>query len=141
MKRLLLLSVSLFVFSYGFSQQDTTAVLNALVKMRTALVAKDSVSLKKLLHPSMRFGHSNGWVQTYTEVFRDMSSRFLVYEKMETLSTEIFIEGSYAHVKEKVMVEGKFDGKNFSASLFVLHLWVKTKKGWQLLSRQSAKLS
>jgi len=122
-----------------WAQQDTSKVLQALDQMEKALVAKDSNSLKKLLHPAMQFGHSNGWTQTKFDVINDMSRNYLVYEKIERQSLSISVQKKYAHVKEKVAVEGIFNGASFKLNLFVLQLWVETKKGWQLLSRQSAR--
>lgn len=141
MKRVFFLSFLLFVFCEAFSQRDTSAVLNAVTKLRSSLVTKDTVELRKLLHPSIAFGHSSGWVQTFTEIFSDMRTGFLVYGNLESQSLEISINGQYASVREKIAAEGTRDGKSFKLNLFVLQLWVKTKKGWQLLSRQSTKLS
>jgi hypothetical protein len=121
------------------AQQDTSKVLQAVDQMEKALVAKDSVTLVKLLHPSMVFGHSNGWTQTKTDVLNDMSRKFLIYEKMDRQSLSIATNKKYAHVKERVVVEGNVNGTAFKLTLFVLQLWIETKKGWQLLSRQSAK--
>jgi len=140
MKSNLFLFVSLFIWSAGFSQQDTTEVLKAVKALRYALVEKDSSVLKKLLHADMAFGHSNGWVQTKKEVLKDMKSGYLVYQQIDDQSTAIAINKNYATVKERIAVEGSRDGNAFKLNLFVLQLWVKTKSGWQLLSRQSTKL-
>lgn len=121
------------------AQQDTSKVLQAVDQMEKALVVRDSAALVKLLHPSMVFGHSNGWTQTKSDVLNDMSRKFLIYEKMDRQSLSISINKKYAHVKERVVVEGNVNGTAFKLTLFVLQLWVETKKGWQLLSRQSAK--
>ena len=140
MKRNLFLFVSLFIWSAGFSQQDTTEVLKAVKALMYALVEKDSSVLKKLIHADIAFGHSNGWVQTKKEVLKDMKSGYLVYQQIDDQSTAITISKSYATVKERIAVKGVRDGNSFALNLFVLHWWVKTKSGWQLLSRQSTKL-
>ena len=140
MKRNLFLFVSLFIWSAGFSQQDTTEVLKAVKALRYALVEKDSSVLKKLIHADIAFGHSTGWVQTKKEVLKDMKSGYLVYQQIDDQSTAITISKGYATVKERIAVKGVRDGNSFGLNLFVLHLWVKTKSGWQLLSRQSTKL-
>jgi hypothetical protein len=92
------------------------------------------------LHADIAYGHSNGWVQTKNDVLKDMKSGYLVYQKIDNQSTAIAINKNYATVKERIAVEGMRDGNAFKLNLFVLHLWVKTKSGWQLLSRQSTKL-
>lgn len=121
------------------AQQDSSKVLLAVDQMEKALVAKDSVTLLRLLHPSLVFGHSNGWTQSKSEVLSDMSRRFLIYERIDRQSLSISINKKYAHVKERILVEGNVNGTAFKLTLFVLQLWVDTKKGWQMLSRQSAK--
>ncbi len=138
MKNLFLIILVLYTQAIN-AQQDTSKVLQAVDQMEKALVSKDSLTLVKLLHPSMAFGHSNGWTQSKFDVLNDMSRKFLIYEKMDRLSLSIIMNKKYAHVKEKVMVEGNMNGTAFKLTLFVLQLWVETKKGWQLLSRQSAK--
>ena len=131
MKSLSFLFTLLFIWSAGIAQKDTTEVFKAVNALRYALVEKDSDVLNKLLHTDIAYGHSNGWVQTKHDVLKDMKSGYMVYQK---------INKNYATVKERIAVEGSRDGNAFKLNLFVLHLWVKTKSGWQLLSRQSTKL-
>ena len=140
MKSFSFLFVSLFIWSVGIAQQDTTEVLKAVKALRYALVEKDSDVLKKLLHTDVSYGHSNGWVQTKNDVLKDMKSGYLVYQKIDEQSTSIRINKNFAAVNERIAVEGIRDGNAFKLNLFVMHLWVKTKSGWQLLSRQSTKL-
>jgi len=140
MKSISFLFVSLFIWSVGIAQKDTTEVLKAVKALQYALVEKDADVLNKLLHTDIAYGHSNGWVQTKNDVLKDMKSGYMVYQKIDSQSTAITINKNYATVKERIAVEGTRDGNAFKLNLFVLHLWVKTKSGWQLLSRQSTKL-
>ena len=140
MKRYFVIVVLFFVSGFSYAQQDTSAVLKVVIEMRVSLVQKQEAVLEKLLHPAITFGHSSGWVQGRTDVFRDMKSGFLVYKAYDAQSTEITINGKYATVKERVAVEGNRNGTDFKMNLFVLQLWVKEKKGWKLLQRQSAKI-
>lgn len=140
MKRIAFLFPLLFIYRISIAQQDTTQVLHAVTMMEQALVIKDSVQLEKLLHPDLSYGHSNGWVQSKREVLKDMSTGYLVYWKIENQATAITIKKRYATVKEKVLVEGEVNGSVFKLNLFVLQWWMKTKKGWQLMMRQSTKL-
>lgn len=119
--------------------QDTSAVKHALDRMEQALVEKDSGTIKKLMHPKVLFGHSNGWLQNKTDVLSDMRSGYLVYKQFDRQSLSIQVDGKYAVVKEWLQVKGSTGGKEFNLKLFVLQQWVKTKKGWQLWIRQSAK--
>jgi hypothetical protein len=119
--------------------QDTLAVKQAVERLEKALVDKDSVEIKMLLHKKALFGHSNGWVQNRDEVISDMNRGYLLYQKIDQLSLSIKVDGKFAVVKEWMEVTGKLGGKDFTIKLFVLQQWLRTKKGWQLWIRQSAK--
>lgn len=140
MPRIAFLFPLLFINWIGIAQQDTTQVLQAVTMLERALVIKDSMLLEKLLHPDLAYGHSNGWVQSKSEVLKDMSSGYLVYRKIETQAISITVKKRYATVKEKISVEGEVKGTVFKLNLFVLQWWRKTRKGWQLMMRQSTKL-
>jgi hypothetical protein len=140
MKKLLLSSLFIILCSIVLAQKDTASVLEAVNRLATALVSKDELALKPLLHAELAFGHSNGWVQNRSDVLKDMKSGYLVYRKINRQSIAIESGKKYASVRERIEVEGNRDGNDFKLSIFVLQMWVKTKKGWQLLSRQSTKI-
>lgn len=131
----------LFLTYTVLQAQDTTAVKQVIDRFEEALVKRDSASIRKLLHKKALFGHSNGWVQNKDEVIRDMSSGYLVYKKIDQQSVTISVDNKYAVVKEWMEVSGNKGGTDFTIKLFVLQQWIKTKKGWQLWIRQSAKQS
>lgn len=120
--------------------QDTTAVKDAVDRFEKALVQKNAGELEKLVSQHLRFGHSNGWVQDKDAVLRDMEQGVLIYEDFRQESLQIERSGKLAYVKERVEVKGVARGTAFQIKLFVLQQWVKTKKGWKLQMRQSAKL-
>ena len=135
---------TLFMFILFFTggsliAQDTTAVKLAVDRLEKALVEKDSAVVKSLLHNKALFGHSNGWVQNKDEVIRDMNSGYLRYMVIDRQSISIKVDGKFAVLKEWMEVTGNKGGTDFKTKLFVLQQWIKTKKGWQLWIRQSAK--
>ncbi|MBC7851653.1 MAG: nuclear transport factor 2 family protein [Chitinophagaceae bacterium] len=138
--KLLILVFSFFISLACLSQNDTSAVLKAVRQLEAGLQKKDSSAVKSLLHPALAFGHSNGWVQSAASVIADMASGYLVYQKIEPLSTAIEMHLPYATVKEKLNAEGNVNGNNFNLKLFVLQLWVNENGSWKLISRQSTKL-
>ena len=140
MRRFIILSVLFFTYGISVAQQDTTEVLNALIKLEKALVEKNIDDLEKLLHPNLAYGHSNTWVQTKKDVLADLERGYTVYKSIDNRSLSISQDKKYASVKERILVGGSANGKDFSLNLFVLYMWVKTKKGWQLLSRQGIKV-
>jgi hypothetical protein len=138
-KVLLLLCIS--YASFAAQAQDTTAVKDAVDRLQRSLVGNDTMALKQLLHKDLRFGHSNGWVQTKRAAIEDMKNGSLVYDAINRQTLEIEMLDKAAYVKERLEVRGRRNGTEFNLRIFVLQRWVKTKKGWQLLMRQSAKLA
>lgn len=136
--RKLFLFVLLFTYT-ALDAQDTTAVKQAVDRLEKALVERDSVVVKSLLHEKALFGHSNGWVQNKDEVIRDMNSGYLRYMVIDRQSVSIKVDGKFAVLKEWMEVTGNKGGTEFKTKLFVLQQWIKTKSGWQLWIRQSAK--
>jgi hypothetical protein len=139
MKRIITI-ILLLVSVAAFSQKDTAAVLDAVLKLEKALVSKDTAQLIPLLHKDVAYGHSSGWVQGKKDVINDMLSGFLIYNKIENNSTIIDAGKERAIVQERITVNGVRDGKSFELNLFVMEVWLQNKKGWQLYSRLSTKL-
>lgn len=130
-----------FVFGVNaFAQVDSVSLKEAMKQLDDALINKKETVLQQLLHKELSFGHSNGWVQTKKEVLDDMNSGKLIYKKIENISAQIVaINKKWATVRINTNAEGTVNGNEFKLSLHVLQVWQKTKKGWQLIARQSTK--
>jgi hypothetical protein len=108
---------------------------------QAARMTKNEADLKTLLHPGLHFGHSNGWVQSREDVFSDFKTGKLHYEKINNSQINILeISKKRATVKMNIEASGRVNENEFDLSLHVLQVWVKTKKGWQLYARQSARI-
>ncbi len=124
------------------AQADSRGLKSTLLQLDKALVEKDSLVLSRLLNKELSFGHSNGWVQKKPEVWRDFASGKLEYKKINTTSIEIVsIDRKKAVLRTNAEVAGKAGENEFAINLHMLQVWVKEKKGWQLLARQSTKLN
>jgi hypothetical protein len=138
----LISSIILFFLSLtGFAQVDSVLLKEAMTKLDKALIEKDSVVLKQLLHADVGYGHSNGWVQTKKDVLQDARTGYLVYKSLINEKVSISVNEKWASVRTTTKAVGIRDGKDFDLTLHVLQVWVKTKNGWKLVARQSAKLS
>jgi hypothetical protein len=127
-----------FVISNAFGQ--TTFLKEAVSKLDNALVKRDTIILKQLLHKDLTYGHSNGWVESKEELIKDLYSGKLEYNSIES-SEYLWKTGSdWASVRSKAKVEYVMDGKKGELNLHVLQVWLKTNKGWQLVARQSTKI-
>jgi len=133
-----LLFISLFVFG----QPDSIRLKETMQKLDKALLQKDEVVLKTVLNQDLNFGHSNGWMQTKSDVLNDFKTGKLVYNKIENNSSAILsINKKWATVKSNTNAEGTVNGTAFKLTLHVMQVWMKTKQGWQLVARQSTKIS
>ena len=142
MERFLLSALVLFLFNSSFAQIDSIGLKNAMVELDKALLQKEEAVLKLVLHGDLSFGHSNGWIQSKSDILNDFASGKVTYNKIENNSSAIVkISKKYATVKTNTNAEGMVNGTAFKLSLHIMQFWVKTKKGWQLIARQSAKLS
>ena len=142
MKKLLFGSLVLFLFNSSFAQIDSVGLKNSMQQLDKALLQKDETVLKSILHKDLGFGHSNGWIQTKNDILNDFTSGKLTYNKFENNSSAIVsISKKYATVKTNTNAEGVVNGTAFKLTLHIMQFWIRTKKGWQLIARQSAKLS
>ena len=142
MRKLLVGFLVLFLASNSFAQVDSVGLKEVMQQLDKALLQNDERVLKTVLHKEVSYGHSNGWIQNKADVMTDFTSGKLTYNKIENNSSAIVnISKKYATVKTNTNAEGAVNGTAFKLTLHVMQFWVKTKKGWQLIARQSAKQS
>ena len=142
MKKLLFGSLVLFLFNNSFAQIDSVGLKHAMQQLDKALLQNDETVLKSVLHKDLSYGHSNGWIQSKSDILNDFKSGKLAYDKIENNSSVIIIiTRDYATVKTNTNAEGVVNGTAFNLKLHIMQFWIKTKNGWQLIARQSAKLS
>ncbi|MDX2046655.1 MAG: nuclear transport factor 2 family protein [Chitinophagaceae bacterium] len=140
--KVILFIVTFFVLGSNiFAQADSITLKEAIARLNKALIEKDAEVLKAVLHKDASFGHSSGWAQTKEDVLNDFKSGKLVYHKIENSNISLVaVNKKWATVRTNTHAEGTNGGNAFNLNLHVLQVWVKTKKGWQLAARQSAKL-
>ena len=132
----------LFAVQNSFAQVDSVGLKEVMEQLDKALLQKDENVLQTVLHKEASYGHSNGWIQSKSDILNDFKSGKLTYNKIENNSSAIVtISKKYATVKTNTNAEGVVNGTAFKLTLHIMQFWVKTKKGWQLIARQSAKQS
>jgi hypothetical protein len=132
----------LLIAKSSFTQIDSVGLKNAMQQLDKALLQKDETILNSVLHKDLSYGHSNGWIQSKSDILNDFTSGKLTYSKIENNSSAILvINKEYATVKTNTNAEGVVNGTEFKLTLHIMQFWIKTKKGWQLIARQSTKLS
>lgn len=137
MKFFITILLLFLISSFTFAQ---SSLKDAVSKLNAALIAKDTIVLKELLHDDLSYGHSNAWIETKNDLLKHLYNGKLSYSKVETKETNIAETSNHANVRSTTEIEYVLDGKEGKLKLHVLQVWVKTNKGWQLLARQSVKL-
>ncbi|MBD0332969.1 MAG: nuclear transport factor 2 family protein [Chitinophagaceae bacterium] len=127
-----------FVSSFIFAQP--AFLKEAAAKFDKALVEKDTVILKQIVHKDLSYGHSNAWVQTKNDLIQDLFNGKISYKQISSKDFIWTVGKDWATVRSTVDVEFIIDDKEGKLHLHVLQVWLKTNKGWQLLARQSTKL-
>ncbi|TMI65980.1 MAG: nuclear transport factor 2 family protein [Bacteroidetes bacterium] len=137
----LLFTIALFFTSLiATAQIDSAGLKITMQQLDKALLGKDEAVLKQVLHKNVSYAHSNGWIQSKDDILNDFKSGKLVYNKIENNSVRIVnISDKWATVATNTNAEGVVNGNAFKLVLQVMQVWMKTKKGWQLYARQSAK--
>ncbi len=130
----------LFLFVYSLSLAQTSFLKEAMAKLDKALIAKDTITLKQLLHKDLSYGHSNAWVETKEDVIKDLLSGKLAYIKIDSKDFTWSASKNWATVRTTSKINYSLDGKEGVLQLHVMQCWLKTNKGWQLIARQSTKL-
>jgi len=120
--------------------QDTTGLKKATVLLNEALLKKDSSVLMQLLDNNISYGHSNGWIQSKSDVVEDFASGKISYTKLEVSDEKFQIQQQAVAIRNITTVEGVVSGNSFKMSLQVLQIWKRIKVKWVLIARQSVKL-
>lgn len=133
-----ILFISFYVVCFS---QDNEQLKKYALQLEDAFIKKDSAIINKLLHPKVQFGHSNGWVQTKSNIFSDFKRGYIEYKKID--SKDMLVDGNnkFKTVIYKTHAEGTVNNTAFNLNLHVLQVWMKNKNNWQLIGRQSAKMA
>lgn len=138
--RLILITILFFIYCNANAQIADKSLAKAVDGFNKALLARDTVTLRKLLHKKLVYGHSNGWKETKQEMIDDLYNGTIEYVKIESADEQVTIEGNTACVRATLYIEAKMGGKILPFKLHSLQVWMKEKKDWVLLSRQSVKI-
>jgi hypothetical protein len=125
----------------SFSQtKDEQQVLDLSRRKFDWLIQGKADSLESLLDERLEYVHSNGWVQTRTEVLGDMKSGKLVYQQVIIKSAAARHYGQSAVVTGLGQFEGINSGNPFKLDLRYTEVYVRSGSRWKLVSRHSNRM-
>jgi hypothetical protein len=143
MKPIILFAL-LLISTFAAGQQNTEAEkVDQLHKRKFRwMVAKNYDSLDIVTDESLKFIHSNGWIQSKVEMIQDMKSEKLNYTSIVVEESSVTVHNNKSAV---VTGKGTFKGlmpdkSEFSVHLLYTEVYVKSKKQWKLVSRHACKV-
>jgi len=131
----------LFLFiAFGCSaQSDVEKLTTTMKEFHQALVNKNTASINQQTDKALSFGHSNGWIQTKTDVINDLETGYIVYHSYKEDSISIVTNGNMANVRFIGDINASLKGNTVNNHLKVLEVWVKKGNRWILFARQAVK--
>lgn len=136
---LLFLGMVIFVHA---QDKNSSSLITSCKNLDSALVGAKFEHLQSLLHPKLSLGHSNGLIETKTELLEHLQEGYLKYFKIESLDTSLVSNyKKLATVRRDIKVKGELKQTPFEVKLRVMETWVWQKSAWRLLNRQSTKIN
>lgn len=127
----------LFVNINVNAQKDSTLIKESITIHK--MFVTNHQALKNKLHNALSYGHSNGWIETKTDVLKHLSAEYLLYNNITEDSMQQFIKGKIGYVRFLGKFKVTMNGNQNIYKLKVLEVWIKTKHKWQLFARQAVK--
>jgi len=127
------------MLSYSQNGSQQTEVMVKTASLRSALLNKDSVGLANLLADDVSYGHSNGMIQTKSELIRDVISRVQDYQSINPSDMSVRVYGNTAIVNMKAKVKLLSSGNPMDLNLAMVLVWIKKDTDWKLEARQAVK--
>jgi ketosteroid isomerase-like protein len=140
MQRILLTLCATLALSSASRAADVDKdVLAALDGWRQGTIHKDTALLSKVLHKDLTYTHSNGLEQTKADNLKAVSAPNYKVLDIELSNTTVRVYGDTAIVKTDADVTSASSGKPSTSHLILLHVFLKTPDGWQMIARQATK--
>ena len=121
------------------AQTDEEKLTATVKEFHQALVKKNTVSINQQTDKALSYGHSNGWVQTKTDLIKDFETGYISYQNFKEDSITVLINGNMANVRFVADITVTMKAATNTYHLKVLEVWVKKGKRWVLFGRQAVK--
>ena len=133
--------LSLLLSSFLANAQTDEAKLTTTIKeFHQALVKKNTISINQQTDKALSYGHSNGWVETKSEMIKNLETGYTSYKSIKKDSLLITINENLANARFVGDYEVSLNGGNAVVyHLKVLEVWVKKGKRWLLFARQGVR--
>lgn len=111
----------------------------AIEAFRTAMVKADGRRLMALSSPNLRFGHSNGMVQSRAQFVRSVVTKEEIFKSIRLSQHRNTVVGNTAVARHVFAADILFKGKPLKVKLNCVEVWNKSGGQWRLVARQAFK--
>lgn len=119
-----------------FGQNDEAVIISQLKTFHASL--NDAGKLSRMVHDSVSYGHSNGWIQTFGDLQRDAGQK-TVYHSFKEDSIDVVMLDNVAYARFVADIDVSVNTNRVQYHLRVLEVWIKENEKWKLLARLAIK--
>ena len=133
--------VSVISFSSVAQSKEYKSVVDAVEKLRAAMISGDRSALEAIASDSVSYGHSGGNVQNKAEFVEGIASGKSDFVTIDLSEQTVSVMNNIAVVRHVLTATTNDGGKPGNVKIKVLLVWVKEKGKWKMLARQAVKLT
>ncbi|TMI73320.1 MAG: nuclear transport factor 2 family protein [Bacteroidetes bacterium] len=137
--RLFFLIALAFVTTGLFGQGEEAKLTMTIKEFHQSLVNKNMTSIDQHTDKALSYGHSNGWVETKTDMIKDLETGYIVYHNYKEDSLSITVNGKMANARFVANISATLHGNTTNFHLKVLEVWVNKGNRWILFARQAVR--
>jgi len=126
-----------FVSIVCFAQTEEAKLTTTLKEFHQAMVNKNTTSINQQTDKALSYGHSNGWIETKSDMIKDIETGYIVYHSIKEDSIQVVVNGNLAHARFAGDYNVTMNNNTSTFHLRVLEVWVKKGKRWLLFARQA----
>lgn len=138
--KLLLVFMVAFVSVAHAQDADTTVLKKISHEKFLWMIEKDTARLGSLLDADLQYIHSNGWIESKTDVLNDLVSGKLVYKSVVIEKETIRLIGKTGIITGTGMYKVMLEGKEVELKLLYTEVYIQNNKQWKLVQRNACKL-
>lgn len=140
MKYLILFFCLALNLSAGIAQDSAAKnVLDTEQHRFACMIAKDTLSLEKLLADDLMYIHSNSLVEHKQQHLSAISTGKIVYQSMKRESPNVRFYGKVAICNGSIQVKGLLNGNPFDVQMLYTAVYRKQGKNWLLVNWQTTR--
>lgn len=108
-------------------------------RFHLALVQKDTGAIRQQTDMALSYGHSNGWIETQSEMIKNLATGVIKYHSYKEDSFEAVVDKNVAYIRFVAEINVTLNGNTGTYHLKVLEVWVRKGKRWLLFARQAVR--